>query len=319
MSKKDDLKAAYECRQPAGAVPIWELHFHCWEQAAGRHYVGRPEFDSLSLAEQRSALAANADIIIEVAEDLHFAGVTIPDSPWDCMYTLPMDARLELARLLSSRAGEDFMVVASCPGIIGMPGSHEYIDFSYKLFDAPEEIDERAQANLAAGIETSKRLRDAGVEAVYSGADIADNKGPWFSPEQLDRYIYPYLKEWSDALRSIGLYAILHTDGDIAPLLGKLASSGLHGVQAVDPVAGMDIAESKKTVNGKLCLCGNVDCGMLIVGDKSEIYQSTTEILTSCKAGGGLVLGASNAVVIETPIDNYREVIRAWEDSGSYS
>ena len=319
MSKKDDLKAALECRQPEGAVPIWELHFHCWEQAAGRHFIGRPEFDNLSEAERKSAIASNADIIIEVAEDLNYAGVTIPDPPWDCIYTLPMEARIELAQILSRRAGDDFMVVASCPGIIGMPGSHEYIEFSYKLFDAPEEIDERARRSLDAGIETAKKLRDAGVEMVYSGADIADNKGPWFSPDQMDRFIYPYLAKWSAALKSIGLYAILHTDGDITPLLGKLCESGLHGVQAVDPVAGMDIGHTKNLVGDGLCLCGNVDCGMLIVGTNEEIYDSTCDILQTCKSGGGLVLGASNAVVIETPIDKYREVIRAWEDAGQYS
>lgn len=319
MSKKDDLKAAFECREPAGSVPIWELHFHCWEQASGRHFVGRPEFDGLSTSEQKSAIASNADIIIEVAEDLHFAGVTIPDTPWDCIYTLPMEARIELAQILSRKAGDDFMVVAACPGIIGMPGSGEYLEFSYKLFDAPEEIDERARRALRRGIETAKKLRDAGIEAVYSGADIADNKGPWFSPDQMDRFIYPYLQKWSAALREIGLYAILHTDGDITPMLKALCGSGLHGVQAVDPVAGMEIGEASRIVNGELCLCGNVDCGMLIMGEKEEIYQSTREILQLCKAGGGLVLGASNAVVIETPIDKYREVVRAWEDAGAYA
>ena len=319
MSKKDDLKAALECRQPAGAVPIWELHFHCWEQASGRHFVGRPEFDTLSAAERKTALASNADIIIEVAENLHYAGVTIPDTPWDCIYTLPMEARIELAQLLSRTAGDDFMIVASCPGIIGMPGSHEYIDFSYKLFDAPEEIDERARRSLDTGIETAKKLRDAGIEAVYSGADIADNKGPWFSPDQLDRFVYPYLEKWSEALRAIGLYAILHTDGDITQMLGRLSETGLHGVQAVDPVAGMDIAYAKSLVDGKLCLCGNVDCGMLIMDTKDKIYDSTCGILKDCKAGGGLVLGASNAVVIETPIEKYREVVRAWEDAGQYT
>ena len=134
----------------------------------------------------------------------------------------------------------------------------------------------------------------------------------------MDRFIYPYLAKWSDALRSIGLYAILHTDGDITPLLERLAVTGLHGVQAVDPVAGMDIAYAKELVNGKLCICANVDCGMLIVGSKSEIYESTARILKSSKAGGGLVLGASNAVVVETPIDNYRQVLRAWNDAGMY-
>ena len=114
-----------------------------------------------------------------------------------------------------------------------------------------------------------------------------------------------------------GLYAILHTDGDITRMLERLSETGLHGVQAVDPVSGMDMAHAKGVVDGKLCLCGNVDCGMLIMDTKDKIYDSTCDILKDCKAGG-LVLGASNAVVIETPIGKYREVVWAWEDAGQY-
>ena len=86
----------------------------------------------------------------------------------------------------------------------------------------------------------------------------------------------------------------------------------------MDPVAGMDIAKAKGTVNGRLCLCGNVDCGMLILGSNEEIYRSAVGLIEGCKGGGGFVLSASNAVVQETPILHYREVIRAWEDVGRY-
>ena len=36
MSRKEDLRAALESQQPEGAVPIWEIHFHCWNQASAR-------------------------------------------------------------------------------------------------------------------------------------------------------------------------------------------------------------------------------------------------------------------------------------------
>ena len=319
MAKKDDLVAAFECREPAGSVPIWEIHFHCWEQASGRHYMGWPEYETLSQAQRDDGLSRNADIIVEVAEDLHFAGVSIPDAPWDCYYTLPAEDRLRLALLLAERNQDKFMVIANCPGILGMPDAHEYVDFALKLFDAPEDIDERARQQLDNGLETAKRLRDAGVGAVYSGADIADNRGPWFSPEQMERHIYPYLHEWTSAIREMGMFVIQHTDGDISPLLPELSAAGLHAVQAIDPVAGMNIAEAKQAVRGKLCVCGNVDCGLLILGPNDRIYESTRDIIESCKPGGGFVLSASNAVVVETPFEHYREVIRAWEDAGSYS
>ena len=185
--KASDFIAALEAQQPKGAVPIWELHFHCWQDVAKKRYVGRPEFDTLSPVEQEKAVENNAEVMVEVAEVLHFGGVTIPDPPWDCYFTLPMEHRFRLAKKLRSGAEGNFLVVAACPGIIGMPGAGNYVEFSYKLFDAPDEIDEIAKKALGNGIETAKKLRDFGVQAVYAAADVADNRGPWYSPEQMDR------------------------------------------------------------------------------------------------------------------------------------
>jgi len=57
---------------------------------------------------------------------------------------------------------------------MGMPRSNNYIEYSYKLFDAPEEADEMARQAYANGIETAKNMRDVGVEAVYTAGDQAN-------------------------------------------------------------------------------------------------------------------------------------------------
>ena len=318
MNRKDDMRAALECRQPPRAVPIWEIHFHCWEAASGRRLISGRDFDPLTWEERQRALEEDADIIVEVAEEFGYAGVTIPDRPWDCPYTLPQGARLELARLLRERTSQ-VMVVGEAGGPIGMPGSSAgYVEFFYKVYDAPGEINEMAKRALDAGIERLKEARDAGVEAVYCAADIADNHGPFLKPDHMRRFVLPYMTEWAEKVKQMGMYAILHTDGDVSPLLDDIIGTGVHAMQAVDPVAGMDINEVKELVRDRLCLCGNVDCGLLVVGPPDEIYASTQRILQDCKPGGGLVLGASNAVVMETPIDHYREMIRAWRDYGRY-
>ncbi|MBI4023822.1 MAG: hypothetical protein HY360_02510 [Verrucomicrobia bacterium] len=56
------------------------------------------------------------------------------------------------------------------------------------------------------------------------------------------------------------------------------------------------MATIKARVGDRLCLCGNVDCGLLLTGTPSQIHAVTAELLAMCKTGGGLVLGASNAV-----------------------
>ena len=55
------------------------------------------------------------------------------------------------------------------------------------------------------------------------------------------------------------------------------------------------------------------------MGTPDDVYAATRDVLVACKAGGGLVLGASNAVQPEVPIANYRAMIEAWRDYGEYA
>lgn len=323
-NKKECMQAALECRQPESFVPIWELHFHCWDQASGEHLIIGREFEGLSPREQERALDIDAEIMAAVAEQHHFAAVTIPDGFWETApgmpsyYWLPEEARYSLTRRLNRIASSDFMIIAAAGGVMGMPDPENYVEFSYKLFDAPQEIDEMARNQLAKGVERARKMRDAGVEAVYAAADLADNHGPYYSPRQMDRYVNPYLHQWAACVKEMGLYAILHTDGNINLILNSLVDSGIQALQAIDPVAGMDIRKVKSLVGHKVCVCGNVDCGLLFSGSEEAIFEETRDLLLDCKPGGGFVLGASNAVHRETPIKHYLALIRAWEMFGSY-
>lgn len=317
MNRKADMTAALEHRQPLGAVPLWELHFHCWSNESGKHFVSGMEFAQLPDSRKELALARDAEIIFEVSERLGFAAVTLPDPPWNCIYTLPHQYRLSLARMIR-RLKPDFMLVAGCSGVLAMPDSSDYVEFCYRLMDEPEEIDRQCAKKFEAGIESMKQLADAGVEAVYTASDMADNRGPFFNPQQMERFILPYLNRWVAEVKKAGLKAILHTDGDVTSLLPDIVASGVEALQAIDPVAGMDMKKVKDRVGNRLALCGNVDCGLLISGRPEDIYRQTAKLLDECKSGGGLVLGASNAVVVETPLENYHALVEAWRDHGSY-
>lgn len=322
MSKKEDFKAALEGREPPGAVPVWELEFHAWDQASSRHVVLGEEFLALSAAEREKALHANAETLLSVSEEMHFAGLTVPGTYWEIApgvpahYWLPGDARYRQIEVIQEMGAGDLLLVAGSGGVMSMPGASTYLAFAYKLYDAPEEVDELARDALSRGLETARRLRDLGIEALFTASDIADNHGPWFNPEQMKRYILPYLSEWAAQVKRMGCYAILHTDGELTPCLEDIAHSGIHALQAIDPVAGMDILVVKRQVGGRLCLCGNLDCGLLVSGSPEEVYAAARDLLLGCKAGGGFVLGASNAVQPEVPIANYRAMIDAWAAHG---
>lgn len=298
-----------------GHVPRWELHFHIWGKLSGKRYYFYDDVARLSAAEKRRALEHNASIMIEEAEAFGMSAITIPDMPWDCPYTLEPDDRLTLLSLMR-RQKPDALLAAACTGVIAVPDSSRYIDFSYLLFDAPEDIDEECELIYRHGLEKLDRLVQAGVDMVYTASDLADNHGLYFNDEQMRRFVLPYLEKWAAAVKAAGIFPILHTDGNIKKAIDKLSATGVACIQAVDPVAGMDMLETLEQVNGSVCLCGNIDCGLLVSGTPEQVYESTMRLLQACGEKRGLVLGASNAVVTEVPLENYAAMTRAWRDYG---
>ena len=59
---------------------------------------------------------------------------------------------------------------------------------------------------------------------------------------------------------------------------------------------------------------GNVDCGLLVQGTPDGVYAATRKLLSTEGTTGAFVLGASNAVQDEVPIENYRAMIEAWRN-----
>lgn len=320
MSKVTDLRTALACRQPE-RVPIWEIEFHGWDAISGRHVVLGEEFARLSAVGQERALHANAEIMLAVCDELHFAGMTVPGGFWYqapgelAYYVLPEEARFRQCEILRALAGESVMLIANTGGVLA---ADYRMDFCEKLFEEPETIDALAQQIHHAGLDAARRFRDLGVGAVMTASDIADNAGPFFNPAQMDRFILPYLHEWATACAGMGLSTILHSDGNLTRYLELLAATALNALQAIDPIAGMSMPAAQQAVGNRLCLCGNIDCGLLLRGAPEDIYEATRDLLLTCKLSGGLVLGASNAVQPQVPAENYRAMIAAWEEHGRY-
>ncbi len=315
-----DMVAAFACQRGEGAVAFWELEFQCWDKASGRHMVLGHEYSDLSREEQERALRTNSEIFVGVAEEYGFSAITAPNLYWEvapgapAFYWLPPEGRYEQIRQLRQMAEDDLMLVGISGGVYGMPPANFYQEFMMKLYDAPEEIEELTGNALRNGIENAKCLRDAGVDAVLTASDIADNRGPIYSLELMERFVFPRLHEWVQNVKDMGLYAIIHTDGNLYSCLEHIIESGVDALQAIDPVAGMDLKKTKELAGDRICLCGNVDSGLLQTGPEDEIYRRTQEVVKLAESRGGIVLGASNAVFHETPIEHYKALVRGYQE-----
>ncbi len=325
LNKRNDMIRALNRTTPCSGnhVPVWEIEFHLWDKFSGKKLILGREFESLTQKQQQKALFNNAEIFVEVSEMLHFAGISLPGGYWEiapgepAYFWLPEKAQLEQVRITKNMT-PDSILITSNSGILAMPEANDFVDFSMKLYDDPEEIDSMAMNKNEQGIARARQLVDHGIDALCSSSDIADNRGPYFNPEQMERLIWPYLSKWADKVKKMGAYTILHSDGNLMPCLDGIADSGIHALQSIDPVAGMIMKEVKDRVGDRLCLCGNIDCGLMLTAPGQEVFDATRNLLVECKGNGGMVLGASNALQKEVSKNNYFEMINAWKDYGSY-
>jgi uroporphyrinogen decarboxylase len=323
-SRKSDIIDALHCRQPKGAVPLWELEFHLWEQFSNRQVILGAEFTKLTRKEQERALHSNAEVMCRVSQELHFSALTVPGGYWEiapgtpAWYWLPEQERIQQAKIIYSMIRDDMLLMAITGGVLAMPGAEDYLSFSMQILEEPKRIDQLARDGYHKGLENAKRLRDAGVEGFITASDLADNRGPFFSPAQMRRFILPWLGQWAIEIKRLEAYPILHSDGNIMPCLDSLLSSGISALQALDPVAGIDLHEVKKLAANPVCLCGNVDCGLFQNSTSEQVYEETRRIIQFNKEGGGFVLGASNVIQPQAAKENFLAMIQAWEEYGQY-
>ena len=189
----------------------------------------------------------NAEIMIDVCRQLNHAALTVPTGYWNAApgqlayYIMPDETRFEQTAIIRRMAGDSLVLVGSAGGIMGANYNE---DFCVRMFEDPQSIDEQAEAQLAAGLANARRYRDCGAGAVFAAADMADNSGPFFNPAQMERWVYPFLQRWAEAVHQMGLRCILHSDGRLTPYLDRIASTGIDALQAIDPVAGMKIGRA---------------------------------------------------------------------------
>lgn len=169
--------------------------------------------------------------------------------------------------------------------------------FLIGLIKAPELIHRYLDARLSTTLVLLEAMLERGVDGVHGGYDWASARGPMFSPRHFDAYVFPRLKTITDLCHRYGVPYVKHTDGNIDPLLDGMIEAGVDAFQAIEPRAGMDIAQLKRDYGDRLTLIGNVDCSTVLVdGPVEAVRTQTREVIRAAAPGGGFLLSTSNSV-----------------------
>lgn len=197
--------------------------------------------------------------------------------------------------------------------LLGMDRLLEYFytapEFVHELMDQVVSINERIIRNAI-------RL---GAEVVCIADDYASNLAPMFSPAHFLEFVRPRLQRIVDAIHDEGALAIKHSDGNLWPILEDIVSTGIDGLNPLEPVAGMDLGEVKAACGERVCLVGNIDCGELLChGTTAEVEAAVIAALQAGAPGGRYMLASSNSIHAGVKPENFATMIKVGRQYGTY-
>ncbi|MDW8061697.1 MAG: uroporphyrinogen decarboxylase family protein [Nitrososphaerota archaeon] len=231
----------------------------------------------------------------------------IADTTIDDSYLYPI-------RLLKKELGDQALIFGGASGTIG----GEDVDLLRWLYRYPDFIRSYLRYRTDIAIESAKRQVEAGADGIVNGADYAYKNGPFMSPKIFKEIILPELRREVQAFKRMGAFVILHSDGNIKPLLEYIVESGVDGVQSLDPQAGIDIGEIKKLYGDRICLVGNICLRTLNVGSLEDVARETIECIRKASPGGGHILTTANVVDVGVKFENFMKMIEVARKYGKY-
>ena len=316
LTPRERFIAALERRPLTGRVPHFELVFFLTMEAFGRvHPIHRSyaQWDQMEEKEREMHRRDMADLYIMTAERFGHDAIFLHPNPDT------VEEACRLIAIIRERTGDRYFLMMHGDATFAIPDGERLTEFCYRIADDAEAVHREARERLETWMAKAEMLKKhGGLDGFALCSDYCFNEGPFLSPDMFAEFITPYLKELIARYRAMGFYTIKHTDGDIRPILDQLVDSGPHALHSIDPQAGVDIAEVKRQYGDRLCLIGNVNCGLLQSGTPDEIRENVRYALRHGMPGGGYIFSTSNCVYTGLPLERYEIMLDTWRTEGIY-
>jgi len=216
------------------------------------------------------------------------------------------DPSYQRNREVLTAVGDDFYFLLSSPSpaLMGIWTEVGLEAFSYYLYDCEDVIVEQLELNTEAACRWIEGIPDDDpFEAVFIGEDIAFRSGSMIRVDWLERHYFPRLARVIDALHARDLKVVFHSDGNLNGLMDGLVGAGIDGLNPIEIVAGMDLADLHRRYPD-LVFLGGIDVSHLLpFGTPAQIKDAVVKAVEDTE--GQILVGSSTEVFDIVPLENF--------------
>ena len=169
----------------------------------------------------------------------------------------------------------------------------------------PDLICRYLDATAERSCRNAEVLGRLGARYAHGGGDFAGHHGPNYSPRAFHELMLPPLRRISEACHRAGVYHMFASDGNLWPVADDLfGASGVDAFYEIDLHAGMDLRRLRARFP-HLTLLGGISSVTLHRGTRDDVVRETLAALDAAHDLGSILVGCSNLVVCQTPMENF--------------
>jgi uroporphyrinogen decarboxylase len=186
------------------------------------------------------------------------------------------------------------------------------------LADRPRWVEDLLERITDIQLRLARRFLELGVDGGYFGDDYGAQRGMLFAPATWRALFKPRLARLFSVFCQAGRPVILHSDGDIWPILPDLVDMGLTCLNPVQPeVLGHE--RLYREYGKRLSFYGGISTQTVLPAGSPRAVEEAAAACARELApdGSGLILGPSHRMQSDIPLENVEAMLRAFPQNPS--
>ena len=186
------------------------------------------------------------------------------------------------------------------------------------LMEEPELVKDMIDTYLNRCETLFGKIWDAGYhfDEICWPDDMGYKGTTFFSPAMYREIVKPFHKRAVEWAHNRGIYARLHSCGNIMTLLPDILDTGIDCLNPLEVKAGMDAKKIKAEYGDKLVLHGGINA--VNWSDPEAILAEIQEKVPVLKENGGYIFGSDHSIPNDVSLENMKIIIDAAKRIGSY-
>ena len=146
--------------------------------------------------------------------------------------------------------------------------------------------------------------------------DMGYKHNQFFSVDTYRDVLKPVHRRAVDWAHAKGIYAHLHSCGDVRPFIPEYIEIGIDALNPLEVKAGMDPVQLKHAYGDALVLHGGVNA--VLWDDVDAITAEMRRVVPVLKQNGGYIFSSDHSVPSSVSLDNFRHIVELAQELGAY-